>query len=237
MRALNYRERLFALFYCGEAKGNARLAAEMAGYSPGMGTTLLRRPMIAMLVQRKAESAAMSADEVLARLSDMASYDPDDFLTVTQEEDELDDEGNIKKKGRQRISFDYQKAKSRGKLHCIKKFEVLPDGGIRFEPHDAQSALEKLAKYHALFRDKIEVHHVTNDTTVYARITQILGGIAVLEGAGSVPAGSGESVSRALCDHSERGDLGAGSSPQVVELEVNGNDPEAERPSSDLHAS
>lgn len=233
MRALNYKERLFAMYYVGEAKGNARLAAEMAGYSPGMGSNLLRRPLIAMLVQRKTESAAMSADEILARLSDMASYDPDDFLTVTQEEDELDDEGNVKKKGKQRIAFDYLKAKSRGKLGCIKKLEVLPDGGIRFEPHDAQSALEKLMKYHGLGRERLEITQITHDADTIQRVTAILRGISVLTRVPGDREGICPPEPGALGRDYERGAVGTGETLSLPERETESGGGREHQPPSD----
>ena len=225
MRALNYRERLFAMYYVGEAKGNAAQAARMAGYSERsasvQGNKLLRNPQIFLLVQKKTQSAAMDAEEVLARLSDMASSSIEDFVSTVDEPDEYDDSGNLKRRGRRKQVFDYDKASRRGKLGSIKKFEVLPDGGVRFELHDAQSALEKLMKYHGLGRDRIELTQISDgsDNTIQ-RVTAVLCGAFKLAGQVGDRTAVGEDLARALGVDRERGGMGAGEAPGVPEPET-----------------
>lgn len=218
MRALNHRERLFALYYCGEAKGNARLAAEMAGYSPNTGSQLLRRPLVNLLVQRKTERAALTADEVLALVSDQATANMDDFLSYMEVEPaEYDDEGNVVKPAKQELRFDYAKAKRRGKLHLLKKFEILPGGNVRFELHDSAGALEKLMKYHGLGRDRIELTQITANDDTLRRVTAVLCGVAKLQGTHFYREGVGADQPSALCDSSVGGQVD--SSPALESAE------------------
>jgi phage terminase small subunit len=71
---LNNRQELFVSFYL--QNPNATQAAIKAGYSEktaaSQGERLLRNVEIAKRVQQRVESAAMSADEVLTELADIA---------------------------------------------------------------------------------------------------------------------------------------------------------------------
>ena len=50
--------------------------------------------------------------------------------------------------------FNFQKAKSAGKLHLIKRLRKNKHGDWEPEFHDAQAALALLGKFHNLFNDK-----------------------------------------------------------------------------------
>jgi hypothetical protein len=65
--------RLFLAAYLGNADGDARLAAEMAGYRwpEKAGPQLMARPIIQAMIARKAELAGLSGDAVLSRLADI----------------------------------------------------------------------------------------------------------------------------------------------------------------------
>ena len=125
------------------AKGRATAAA--------IGYENLRKPHIREQIEARLESHAMSANEVIARLSDFARGD------LTQV---LDDAGEPS----------LEKAKAYGMTHLIKEWEVetttFIDGKKETETitikhkvkiHDALSALVHLGRYHKLFTDKIEV--------------------------------------------------------------------------------
>lgn len=140
---LTYRQRLFVVYYLGEANGNATEAARQAGYAcpNSVASALLLNPGIAAAVAAKLDRAAMTADEVLARLSEIATADAGDFLKFD---------------GRGRYSLDLKGAKERGKLHLIKAIRPTKFGPA-IEIHDAHAALEKLGRYHGLFAEKAVV--------------------------------------------------------------------------------
>ncbi len=140
---MTYRQRLFVLFYLGEANGNATEAARMAGYSfpDRAAAKLVVKGCIRAAVAAKLNEAGLSANEVLARLADHATSSIDDFIKISSSNT---------------FSLDLQKAKKLGRLHCIKKLKEGPNG-IEFELYDAQAALEKLGKYHALWTEKLAI--------------------------------------------------------------------------------
>lgn len=127
-------------FVCGM---NASEAARRAGYKGKanvVGSLLLANVSIREKINHRLEQAQMSADEVLARLTDYARSDFSDFIDVQHGY----------------TSFDLAKAQEAGKLHLIKKFKITKTG-IELELHDPMRALELLGKHHRLLTDKIEV--------------------------------------------------------------------------------
>ena len=151
---LTYRQRLFVDAYLGKAGGNATKAAISAGYSdPAVaGHRLLRNAKIRAAVDGQLK-AAMSADEVLARLSEHASSDMRDYL-------QINDDGTFQ--------IDLSKAKRAKRTRVIRKVKVstktfTTDTGesvevkSELELYDAQAALEKLAKFHRLYETKPKI--------------------------------------------------------------------------------
>lgn len=149
---LTYKQRLFVAAYLGKANGNGAEAARMAGYTHGnvAAARLLAKASIRAAVDAKLSQAAMSADEVLARLSEHASSDMRDYL-------QINDDGTL--------SIDLSKAKRAKRTRVIKKVKVTKktfttDQGesvevkSELELYDAQAALEKLAKFHRLYDAK-----------------------------------------------------------------------------------
>jgi hypothetical protein len=138
---LTYRQRLFVCAYLGTAAGNATEAARAAGYAQphSQGPRLLANVGIRAAIAAKLAGAALAAEEVLARLSDMASADLADFLAISP-------------KGHR---VDLAKARRAGKTHLIKKLSPTRYG-LAIELHDARGALELLGKYHGLF-DRIDM--------------------------------------------------------------------------------
>lgn len=100
-------------------------------------------------IQRRLKEKQLSADEVLARLGDMARGDIADFVGIESPSDMLNEE-------------------YRGKTHVIKKVKRnvtitrTKDGGeiehqyTELEMYSALDALEKAGRHHAIFTDKIE---------------------------------------------------------------------------------
>lgn len=147
---------------------NATEAARSAGYEGSdnvLGVTgyeNLRNPKISAIVHERLNEAAMSANEVLSRLSDIASGKVTDFV---------DEDGK----------FDINLAKQRKKEHLLKKLKVkrfskqvdsftegkeddketietsLVTEEVEFEMYSAHEALRDLGKYHKLFTEKHEV--------------------------------------------------------------------------------
>lgn len=146
---------------------NATQAAKMAGYKGNdnvLGVTgydNLRNPKIASAIQRRLQESAMSADEVLARLADMARSNIADFSKVRHVSDleEIHDKAHVAKKFKRTI---YRSAYG-------SETET-----VELELYDAQSALEKIGRHHGLFTDKIEVKLAKELDTILATIEEVL---------------------------------------------------------------
>lgn len=123
---------------------NATEAARKAGYSErsirAIAHENLTKPYIKAEITRRLEENAMGADEVLARLSDIARADVGKFLTWID--------------GYKEPIIDISKTKD--KTHLIKRMEYDKDGRVKFELHDAHAALRDLGKHHGLFTDNVE---------------------------------------------------------------------------------
>jgi hypothetical protein len=137
--SLTYKQRLFVHFYLGESAGNATDAARRSGYKEHevSGHRLLRIAKIRAAVDAKLDEAGLKVNEILARLSDMASADVGEFIKI---------DGNT-------YTLDLDKAKKAGRTHLIKKLTPTKFG-VAIELHDAQSALDKLGRYRGLFKDQ-----------------------------------------------------------------------------------
>jgi hypothetical protein len=124
---------------------NASEAARVAGYSVPMqeGYRLLRIADIAEEVQRRVSERAMTADEVLVRLADIARGSMDDFVSF--------------RPGVKLPLLDLEKAHAAGKFGLVKKLKYTSDGAIEFELYDAQAALVQLGKAHKLFVERSEL--------------------------------------------------------------------------------
>lgn len=219
-KTLNWRQRLFLVNFLGKCQGNAEEAARLAGYRypASTGSSLLQHPIIYAAIQAKLEEAAMTSDEVLARLSDIASGDQDDFLDEVDCQTGADEIGNpIFEK---RMRFNYAKAKKRGKTHLIKKMKFDKDGRIEeVELYGAPDALDKLARVHGLYKDKLDIRAAIGDSEEDRRkFVAVFGAIAHLEGAISGGEGWSEGEPGALCHSGLEGSLDACSPSEVIEL-------------------
>ena len=142
------RQRLFIIEYL--KCWNASKAAELAGYTgrPNtVGPRLLANVVIKAEIERQIAERAMSADEVLQRLAEMARGDLGDAIVLEPA-----------RKGSKHLitKIDWGKLVAAGKTHLVKKFKVTKDG-VEIELHDPQRALELLGKHHRLFVDQAEV--------------------------------------------------------------------------------
>lgn len=145
MAELTAKQRLFVAYYLGESAGNATDAARRAGYrSPeDAGRRLVRKSPVSVAINAKLDQAALTADEILARLSEQATASIGDFIEVTEE-------GAYK--------IDLLKAKRGRKLGMLKRIKS-GEFGVEITLHDPQKALELLGKYRGLWKDNLQVEH------------------------------------------------------------------------------
>jgi phage terminase small subunit len=167
IEVLTGKQRAFINAYLGEAKFNATEAARIAGYKgddvtlAAVGYENLRKPQIEAEVRARFNEATMSANEVLARLTEIASGRITDFL---------DEDG----------AFSLKVTKQRGKEHLLKKLKIkrtakkvdsiesgrederetletsLVHEDVELEMYSAHEALRDLGKFHKLFAERIE---------------------------------------------------------------------------------
>lgn len=102
----------------------------------------LQKPVIRAAIDAAMEAESMGAKEVVWRLAAHARADLAEYVT-------LDAEGQP--------SFDIEGMKKAGLGHLLKEVKVSPGGAVTFKLHDAQAALDKLARVHGLYQDKLEV--------------------------------------------------------------------------------
>lgn len=147
---LNEKQKLFVNAYFVN-NGNATRAAEQAGYqSPNVaGSRLKSEPIVAAEIKRRLDENAMPANEVLARLADMARATIEDFVDLGKHDP------GYPQALQGKWSLDLHKAKEAGKLPLIKSIKS-GEFGPEIVLHDAQSALVQLGRYHKLFTDKVE---------------------------------------------------------------------------------
>lgn len=128
---------------------NATKAATAAGYkNPGViGARYLQEPIVKAAIENRLSELAMSANEVLLRLSQQGQATVEDFVSFT------DAQGNPVAP-----YIDLDRARQEGKLHLLRRIKFGPQ--IEIELHDAQAALTQLGRVHGLFTDKTEVSGV-----------------------------------------------------------------------------
>jgi phage terminase small subunit len=121
---------------------NATEAARRAEYNGTyeslrvIGSQNLTKPHIKQFIEQRMREMAMSADEVLARLAEMASADVSFFFN---------DVGVLQ----------WDKVKEKGYL--IKKIVHHKGNRISLELYDAKDALGQIGRHHQLFTDKIKI--------------------------------------------------------------------------------
>lgn len=145
--------------------GNATQAAIRAGYSEktaySIGARLLKNVEISAAIEAKKKERIMQADEVLSRLSDIASGDISDLmdftsvgftfsLTTKNEDGKLVPNPKTKliKRVKQKVTT-YSSRKEDGEDREVIETEI--------ELLDQQTALNTLAKHHKLLVDRTEL--------------------------------------------------------------------------------
>ena len=115
-------------FNATEAAKAAKYSAFNRGGYTKIASSVLKTPKIKALVARRIAERALSANEVIDRIRDVADGSIADVLS--------DDTTFI----------DLSKAKQRGKLHLLKEVKIGDDGEIHVKLRDQDQALDKLAK-------------------------------------------------------------------------------------------
>jgi hypothetical protein len=158
---LSGKRELFVESYLALLNGSA--AAKEAGYAyPRQeASRLLTIPNIRAHIARRMEDASMTADEVLFRLTEQATVNIADFVTITTGVNE------ITGLPEQILGLNWREIQARG--HLIKSITSTPNGP-RIELHDGQAALMALGKRHALFTEKrdeiVEEHYIIWDVPI-----------------------------------------------------------------------
>lgn len=157
---LTDKQELFVRYYL--ISLNATDAARKAGYQGDYSTLRvvghenLTKPNIKERVSAALKERAMPPEEILARLSRMASGTFEPFLYS----------GEVIKGEAPKLDLSTESA--RANIDLVKKVKtktmtkIVEDSATEFvetevELHDAQAALEKLGRYHKMFTDKTEI--------------------------------------------------------------------------------
>jgi phage terminase small subunit len=163
---LNDQMRALVDAYIGPARFHITKAAIMAGYKERsayeMGSRNLKRPEVRQYLNERLSEMSLSANQVLARLAEIANGSIEDLL---------DEDGN----------FDFKAAKKTGKLALVKKLKrkkstktepvgegeqtaIVESDDIEFEMYSSHEALRDIGKYHKLF---VERHQVEGTVSTY----------------------------------------------------------------------
>lgn len=143
--ALEPKQQVFVDKYF-ELGFNATKAALAAGYSKRSARSIasenLTKPDIKAEIERRLSEHAMSANEVLVRLTEHARGDMREFMGLNETELKEHPLGNLIKKVERTE---------------IRNSKGLIENTIKIELYDAQAALVHIGKHHKLFTDKQEV--------------------------------------------------------------------------------
>jgi hypothetical protein len=142
-----------------EENWNGRVAAIRVGYSPAsahvQASRLLKNAKVAAEIRRRLDAAALTREQVLANVSDMANANMADFLTIPGVWPYID----------------LLKAQERGKLHLIKKYKVQNDGSVVLELWDKRGPNRDMGLHHGLWDKGVEV---PLDVDLVVQLVQVL---------------------------------------------------------------
>lgn len=166
---LTGKQQAFINAYLGEARFNATEAARIAGYEgndvtlAAVGYENLRKPQVASEISLRMNEAAMSANEVLDRLSQIARGEVVDFLDEDGKFDlktarRLKKAGLLKKIKSKRTSKQVDSITRGGDEDSRETLETaLVYEEVEFELYSAHEALRDLGKFHKLLNDRQEI--------------------------------------------------------------------------------
>jgi hypothetical protein len=141
---MTLKQKLFVVYYLGVSNGNATDAARRAGFAwpDKAGPKLVGKSSIRAAIDAKVVSAALPADELLARLSEVVQADLLDFI-------------NLDPKSKKPVTMaTLRRLKRQGKGHLIKKLRF-KGGDIYIELEPKYGAAVKLGEFLGLWdRDR-----------------------------------------------------------------------------------
>jgi phosphopantetheine adenylyltransferase len=134
---------LFVEYYLGESAGSAPDAARRAGYrcSEQQGPRLLRHRGVRAAIDARVEAVALTANEVLARIAEVATADLLDFM-------EVDSQGHYK--------LDIKVARRRRLGHLVKRLRINKDGSQEIVLESRLPALVKLGEHFNLWKTEAQ---------------------------------------------------------------------------------
>ena len=143
MRPLSYQQRLFVEYYLGESEASAADAARRAGYRwpEKLGPRLAKTSGVRAAIDARVESVAIAANEVLARIADVATSDLLNFIQV-------DPGGDWK--------VDLKQVQRLGLGHLIKRLRKNKDGSSEIELEARVPALLKLGDHYKLWKGEAQ---------------------------------------------------------------------------------
>jgi Terminase small subunit len=143
MRSLTYRQRLFVESYLGESSKSPVDAARRAGYRwpEKLGPLLVKKSRIQAAIDADVATSAMTSNEVLARLADVAAADVLEFFDSDR---------------RGRAKVDLKLVKRLGLGHLLKRLRMNKDGTPDLELEPKAPALVKLGDYYKLWEGEAE---------------------------------------------------------------------------------
>ncbi len=143
MRPLSYRQRFFVEFYLGESSESAADAARRAEYQrpEKLGPRLVEKSGVRAAINAGVATAAMAANEVLARVADVASSD---LLGLSR----VDEKGGCK--------VNLKLVKQLGLGHLIKRLRINKDGTQDIELEPRVPALVKLGEHYKLWKGEAQ---------------------------------------------------------------------------------
>ncbi|MGO8898306.1 MAG: terminase small subunit [Isosphaeraceae bacterium] len=135
-RPLTFKQGLFVEHFLGESAGNAVDAARRAGYRVPeiVGRRVASKSIVQAAIAAKVAAAAMTSNEVLARVADLASVDLLEFL-------DIEPTGVF--------TVNLYRAKKAGLGHLVKRIRRTKDV-VDIEVEARLPALVKLGEYYNL---------------------------------------------------------------------------------------
>jgi phage terminase small subunit len=144
---LTDKQKAFADYYI--IYKNATKAAKLAGYRgndvvlASVGSENLRKPKIRAYIDRAFQERVMSRNEVLVRLTEIATGSAEDYLSVDPHDSRI-------------ATLDIGRLINDGKGHLVRRYSHTKNGVV-VELHSAHEALRDIAKYHQLFGDEARI--------------------------------------------------------------------------------
>lgn len=152
-RLLTELQQKFVNAYLGEANYNATLACRLAGYTGSdnslavQGYDNLRLPKIAEIIELRLTESAMTADENLKHIGELARGNiPAAFFLKRKTVTQKDDNGNEIETTR--VDVDWDRAEQYG--HLIREISFTANGP-KIILHDRLKALELIGKHYGHF--------------------------------------------------------------------------------------